>query len=317
MGLLTINFPVYQCAAWGFFAHKRINRLAVFTLPPKMMVWYKPHIEFITTHATDPDKRRYAVKNEAAHHYIDIDHYGHFPFPKLPRRWKDAVAWYSKDTLLAYGTVPWNTLQVYYKLQHAFERKDGAAILKYSAYLGHYIADASVPLHASSNYDGQKTGQKGIHALWESEIPELFADTSFNLWTNKAAYVESPGKYIWALVLESARAADTVLRVERQLLKTFPPGAIHAFIERKGKVVRRFSVAFAKAYNQKLHGMVARRMRRAIHAISSLWYTAWINAGQPDLQKLNKQTFDQKTQAEFKKLDQHWHGAGLHRRQHE
>ncbi len=26
---------------WGFFGHKRINRMAVFTLPPEMMVFYK------------------------------------------------------------------------------------------------------------------------------------------------------------------------------------------------------------------------------------------------------------------------------------
>lgn len=318
LGLLAAMFTISQCAAWGFFAHKRINRLAVLTLPPKMMVWYKPHIEFITNHATDPDKLRYVIKEEAAHHYIDIDHYGHYPYPALPRKEKAARARFSEDTLQAYGVVPWNTLHVFYKLQDAFKRKDGASILKYSAFLGHYIADACVPLHASSNYDGQKTDQKGIHALWESEIPELLADTSFDLWTGKAAYVAKPGNYIWALVLESASAADTVLSVEKQLLETFPPDAVHAFIERKGKVVRSYSVAFAKAYNQKLHGMVARRMRRAIHAVSSLWYTAWINAGQPDLQKSGTVTFDPETLKAFKELDQHWHGAGIpSARQHE
>ena len=61
--------------SWGFYAHKRINRLSVFTLPPDMIVFYKKHIEFITEHAVDPDKRRYAVDGEAPRHFIDIDHY--------------------------------------------------------------------------------------------------------------------------------------------------------------------------------------------------------------------------------------------------
>src|SRR3569832_161864 len=74
-----------KCFCWGFFAHQKINYYAVFLLPPEMMVLYKPNIEFITEHAVDPDKRRYAVAEEGPRHYIDIDHYGKYPFDSLPR----------------------------------------------------------------------------------------------------------------------------------------------------------------------------------------------------------------------------------------
>ncbi len=80
---------------WGFFGHKRINRIAIFTLPPQMFGFYKDHIEYLTEHAVDPDKRRYAMEGEAQCHYIDIDHYsknGDNPFEIVPRRWTDAVA---------------------------------------------------------------------------------------------------------------------------------------------------------------------------------------------------------------------------------
>jgi hypothetical protein len=60
---------------WGFFGHKRINRIAVFTLPPEMFGFYKEHLEYLTDHAVDPDMRRYAVEGEAQCHYIDLDHY--------------------------------------------------------------------------------------------------------------------------------------------------------------------------------------------------------------------------------------------------
>ena len=33
--------------------------------------------------------------------------------------------------------------------------------------------------------------------------------------------------------------------------------------------------------------MVERRMRAAIHAVSSAWYTAWVDAGQPDLSRMD------------------------------
>jgi hypothetical protein len=314
--LLTISASRQGCA-WGFFAHRRINRLAIFTLPPRMMLLYKANIEFVTAHATDPDKLRYVLKNEGAHHYIDIDHYGIYPYTDLPRKWDSAVHKFSKDSLLAYGIVPWYVLGVYYRLTEAFKRKDQAAILKLSAYLGHYTADACVPLHANSNYDGQMTGQKGIHALWESNIPELLADSTFNLWVGKAEYIENPGKYIWKLVLESAAAADTVLRSEKMLAQSFPAGSVYAFISRNGQTVRSFSLPFVEMYNQCLNGMVARRMRRAIHAVASLWYTAWVNAGQPNLRQLTNQTFSPKDLEEFILLDEKWHGAIPEGRKHE
>ena len=65
-----------QSFSWGFFGHKRINRLAVFTLPPEMMPFYKKHIQFLTENAVNPDRRRYAIEEEAARHYIDLDVYG-------------------------------------------------------------------------------------------------------------------------------------------------------------------------------------------------------------------------------------------------
>lgn len=314
--LFVLVFVSYTLG-WGFFAHHRINRMAVFTLPPQMMVLYKSHIGFITAHATDPDKLRYAIKNEGAHHYIDIDHYGNYPYSALPRKWKDAVKKFGKDSLLAYGIVPWYALRVYYRLINAFKQKKLGAILKHSAYLGHYIADACVPLHANSNYDGQFTGQKGIHALWETNIPELLTDTAFNLWTGKAEYIDHPGDYIWKLVLESAKEADTVLRVEKKLLRHFPSGQIYSFVKRNGQTVRSFSPLFVKTYAQQLNGMVARRMRRAIHAVASLWYTAWVNAGQPDLQQLSNTSFSEKELRELNLLDKKWHGVNAKGRDHE
>jgi hypothetical protein len=79
---------------WGFYAHQKINYYAVFLLPPEMLVLFKPNITFITEHAVDPDKRRYLVKAEGPRHFIDIDHYGKYPWPDLPHKWKDAVAKY-------------------------------------------------------------------------------------------------------------------------------------------------------------------------------------------------------------------------------
>ena len=115
--------------AWGFWGHKRINRIAVFLLPPEMISFYKQNIEFITEHAVDPDKRRYASPDEAPRHYIDLDHYCTYPCDDFPHRWDDAVKKYSEDTLKAYGTVPWRIQQMMYWLTDAFKMKDKNKIL--------------------------------------------------------------------------------------------------------------------------------------------------------------------------------------------
>ena len=85
---------------WGFFGHRKINRMAVFTLPPEMLQFYKKNIEFITEHAIDPDKRRYASKHEAVRHYIDIDSWGDNPFYDVPRIFEDALIKYAKYELV-------------------------------------------------------------------------------------------------------------------------------------------------------------------------------------------------------------------------
>ena len=295
-----------QCFCWGFFAHEKINYYAVFLLPPEMLVLYKPNIDYLKSHAVDPDKRRYMLPQEAPRHYIDIDQFGKSPYKNLPRAWKDAVAKFGEDSLHARGIVPWWIQVMQQRLTTAFRESNQAAILKLSAELGHYIADAHVPLHASHNHNGQFSDQKGIHGLWESRIPELLADKEWDFFISPATYITDPGKFIWNRVLESAAAADTVLLYEKQLTGRFPIDQKYAFETRNNIIARQYSTAFTIAYDKKMKGMVERRMRQSVYAIASFWYTAWVNAGQPDLKKLSNQPFSAQDLLEFEALNKEW-----------
>ena len=290
---------------WGFYAHQKINYYAVFLLPPQMMKLYKANIAYLSEHAVDPDKRRYGVAAEAPRHYIDIDFYGKYPYDSLPHRWDSAVAKFGEDTLQSQGIVPWWVQTMEQRLTAAFREKNQQKILKLSAEIGHYIADAHVPLHASSNHDGQLTNQRGIHAFWESRVPELFAENQYDFMIGKAEYIEHPGTYIWRRVLESGAAADTVLQNEAALSKNFK-GQKYAFEERSGKVIRQYSTAYSDAYQKSLNGMVERRMRLAIYSVASFWYTAWVNAGQPDLSTLNNTAPTAEEIKEMEALDAEW-----------
>ncbi len=308
--LIACCFFASHCFCWGFYAHQKINYYAVFLLPPEMLILYKPNIAFLSEHAVDPDKRRYAVADEGPRHYIDIDHYGQYPYPGLPRKWKEAVAKFGEDSLKLFGIVPWHIQTMLSRLTNAFKEKNFTKIMKNSAELGHYIADSHVPLHANSNHNGQYTNQKGIHGFWESRVPELLAEKEFDFFIGKAQYINDPGEYAWARILESAKAADSVLSFERELTRSFPSDQKYSFENRNGVLIRQYSSAFTIAYHKKLAGMVERRMRLSIASIASFWFTAWVNAGQPDLRGLSKQQFSEADAKEFDALNESWKNNG-------
>ena len=273
------------CSSWGFFAHYKINRLAVFTLPKAMAGFYRANITYLTDHAVTADKRRYTDSTEAPRHFFDADHYGKQPFKTVPHKWADVTAKYSKDSVIKYGTLPWTIQYQYYKLVRAFKAHDTAAILHTSADLGHYVADASVPLHLTVNYDGQLTNQRGLHALWESRLPEQYAST-YHLYVGKARYIENPLSQAFIICRSSFKCVDSVILLERQLSKTYPPGKKYAIIQRGQRKITDYAPEYVAAYNKLMHGMVERRMRSAILSVGSFWYSAWVDAGQPDLNKL-------------------------------
>lgn len=263
---------------WGFFAHKKINYLAVFTLPPSLFPFYKKNIAFIEEEAVAPDKRRYVIKQEGSRHYIDLDYYDSIP----SYHWQQAEEQYSGDSLRAHGVLPWHLYLLSQKLTTAFLNKDHHSILRLSADVGHYIADAHVPLHTVSNYNGQFTDQEGIHGFWESRLPELFSG-EYNFLTGRAEYIPNIKTAMWNTVISSFNLSDSVLKVEKRLSQSISPDKKFSFEERGNSLIKVFSEGYSRRYHTALHGMVERQMRKAVKLTGSFWYTCWVNAGQPVL----------------------------------
>ncbi|WP_051359948.1 zinc dependent phospholipase C family protein [Adhaeribacter aquaticus] len=279
--------------SWGFFAHQRINRLAVFTLPPEIIGFYKKHLLYITENAVNPDRRRYVVKAEGPRHFIDLDVYGDSARTKLPLFWRDAVEHFGEDSLNKHGIVPWHISLIKFQLTEAFKEHNLTNILRLSADLGHYVADACVPLHTTRNYNGQFTNQAGIHGLWESRLPELLAN-SYDYFVGPAIYLKNPQKQAWEIVWRSHAALDSVFTFEKQVTSQVPEDKKYTFEERGITSVKTYSPDFSKAYHQKLKGQVERQMRLALWLVGSFWYTCWVDAGQPDLNHLQPLTDEQK-----------------------
>jgi hypothetical protein len=315
LGITTV-VGSYSLYAWGAWGHLHINRAAVFALPSAMRTFFYNHIDFLTEESVIPDVRKYVNdKSEAPRHFIDIEDFGNLPIDSLPKTWKEATAKYDDKTLQKNGILAWYILEIQAKLTEAMKDRKKSEILYLSADLGHYLADAHMPLHTSSNYDGQMTGQKGIHAFWESQLPELFGDT-YNFNVGSARYIQDPIAETWRIIAASHAAADTLLAVEKKLTKAlevdkvYEMDSLHAI--RKNKYNQPIhSKVFARLYHTALNGMVERQMRASIATTANFWYTAWVNAGKPDLTSLDSEATTKRHKKQLKEELKLWQKGKL------
>ena len=364
IALLAVFVVSLAAGTWGFYAHREINRLAVFTLPGEVSTFYKKYQLYVSTHAVDPDKRRYAATLEGPRHFIDMERFGDGKVESLPREFwafhdlythlwcvdgRDSLElnydadeeilklgellipldsgtykrWYTRnilpayryeldtlmrslppfgesyrvslpkcsylrlvDTMMQHGVLPYHLVEMQQRLAAAFRQNDEKRVLQLSAEIGHYIGDASVPLHTTENYNGQLTGQRGIHAFWESRIPELFAAAEYDVLVGRATYIQDVPGFYRKLIAESHELVDSVLLIEADLRRKLPEELQECYEERLGAIVRIPCKEFARMYSDRMDGMVEERFRRAIRAVGSAWYTAWVDGGQPNLLKL-------------------------------
>jgi hypothetical protein len=280
-----VVLPHFDAVSFGFTAHRTINRMAVFTLPTSMSGFFKYHIEYITERSIDPDRRAHAVKGEAQRHYIDIDHYGVAPFSEMPRKWAEAKRKFSEDTLQKYGILPWHVETMMNRLTRAFAEQDADRIIYNATHLGHYISDLCTPLHVTKYYNGRNDSQRGIHALWETRLVELYS-MNYNYMVGRAQYISSPIDRTWELIEESFFKVDTIYAAFDFLVTNMPADKIFAHEMRGQTTLRTFSRDFSDAMHTRLNGMVERQMRLAVKSVGDFWYTAWVDAGQPDLYNL-------------------------------
>lgn len=284
----------WLCVSWGTLGHERINRLAVLQLPAQPGQFFYNHLDFMTQEATVPDLRKYTLADRAEYprHYADLENYG--SRDSLPEDLKALKEKYNEEFLSRNGTLPWHLMEMVEKLTKAFREKRKTEILFLAADIGHYVADAHMPLHTTVNHDGQLTGQQGIHAFWEAHLPELFADDYVYTY-RPAQYIDNVRKAILDQLYESHALAAELLSTEKKLRDTLPPARRYEMDEQGKTRMNKFrqpvhSRYYATLYHKALNGMVERQLNKAVQRCADLWYTAWVNAGSPDLGQLDDAT---------------------------
>jgi len=298
---IALIFPIL--VSWGALGHEHINRAAVLSIPTPLQSFFYNHIDFMTQEASVPDLRKYTLgdKAEDPRHYIDLENFG--SLDSLPATLAELNKKYSEEFLRQNGILPWYLEEMMAKLTKAFKDKRKTEILFLAADMAHYLGDANTPLHATVNYDGQLSNQKGIHSLWETQMFKMFAET-YNYNAGEAVYINDIRKEIWRMVNNSHALADTLLRVDKELRQKVSTDFIFVKDTSQNGNKSKYQ-AYSPAYAQKLHehlnGMIESQMRSSIKAAASFWYTAWVNAGKPDLSDLDPESQTARNKPALKK----------------
>lgn len=297
----TLTLAIIILSSWGFLVHRTINQLAIYELPKAMRPFFYTNRDYLVKNAPRPDLRRNEDSTEATKHFIDLEMFGDSAAWKMPLKWDDAVKKYGRDSLLKYGYVPYYIIIMKNRLTNAFRSGNKDSVLFYAADLGHYIGDANVPLHSSVNYDGQLSNQKGLHNLWESMIPEMELEQYSLHNHHEANYLSDPETAIWQAVRLAHELTKDVFEQEKEASKGFTDSTKFRVQIRNGREVKSFTPAFAKAYSERLGKTVNEQLLNSANLIADFWYTAWVDAGKPDLSKLLSKPFEKSDRKTMKK----------------
>jgi hypothetical protein len=299
--VVIVCLASFFCCSWGFLVHRTINQLAIYQLPKSLRPFFYEFKDSIARNAPRPDQRRSIDPTEATKHFIDIEAFGDSADWKMPMNWNDAVSKYGKDSLLKYGYLPYQIIVVKNKLTDAFRAGNRDSIIFYATDIGHYIGDAHVPLHTALNYDGQLTNQRGIHDLWETSVPEAVLD-QYNLHSrHEATYLTNPEEAIWKTIRETHSLLNEMFTIEKEVSKGFTDSTKYFTEFRWGKDRRFYTKSFAIEYNKRLGKSINEQLLRSADQIADFWYTAWVDAGSPDLSSILPNTFKRSFRKSLKK----------------
>lgn len=274
LAVLLIVFVPAPAFAWGFDAHRFIMERALPLLPPEIRPFFEARRDAFIERSIDPDTWRLAgFADEAPRHYLNLDTevFGPDPYDRLPRDRETAVAQFGAAAIERAGLLPWRVEEMAARLTGAFEaaaqrpaaRSD---VLFLAAWLAHYVADAHVPFHAVVNYDGQLTGQRGIHARFETTLFERYRR---ELRVDPVALppIDRPRDFIFDRLLEGTRLAPVVLEADRRA--------------RDGR--GGYDNAYYREFFHDTRAILEARLAASSAAIAAMIAGAWVAAGRPPL----------------------------------
>ena len=270
--------------AWGNEGHRTINRLAATTLPESVPAFLRsePAAAEIEYLGPEPDRWRSRAEPElsaaqAPEHFIDLepaDALGPLPRNRLDFEAKVFAAGQRPEKI---GLQPWEATEVWERLKAALReyrtltaagkstREAEAAAIFYAGWLGHYVGDASQPLHTTIQYNG-----------WVGPNPNGYTTEHQIHWQFEGPFVE-------------ANLHDPEVRAKMTEPRAIEGDMFDSYV----KYIRQTNTFVEKVYQlEKAGGFVgtgsaesraftAERLAAGASMLRNMILTAWVDSAQP------------------------------------
>lgn len=247
---------------------------AIDLLPSELKPFFEHYRADLIAHVTDPDLWRNVGWDDDPNHFIDfgVREYGPPPFTALPRDYSAAVEKFGVALVRRYGLLPWRETEQFGNLRREFEAFRGQApytvsnVMLFSAVSSHYAQDARQPFHATDNFDGQLTGQSGLHARFESDLIERYS-ARLRLQPAPARVIGNVRDDMFETLIESHRLVAFILQADKEAIA----GRDH------------YDEAYFETFFSKVQPILEQRLSDSITGTASIIVSAWEGAGRPVL----------------------------------
>jgi len=276
--IVQLVFSVTQLFGWGYDEHRRITRAAVQAVSGEFGDFLIKNIEDLSYHAADPDFWKAADPNEGYRHFIDADLYDEYPFDNIPRNIDSLYTKYGEENISHFGIAPWNIDDYCKRLTELFRAGQWEESIYTMAALSHYVADIHMPLHTCANYNGQLTGNEGVHFRWETPMVAQYVTYIEPL--NEAVVIPDLLEMAFRIVKESYQVYPLLLSADslaRAPLTKMQADSLNTYAKLS------FEDEYLSVLYSQTAGVVHDRLNKSAERIASYWYTCWVNAGSPGI----------------------------------
>lgn len=171
------------------------------------------------------------------------------------------------------GTAPWVVRDLVRDMSDAMRAGDWLLAARLGAGLSHYAGDLHMPLHCTKNFNGQESGQSGVHSRIEADLIKSFFKSSMldrkPAQLGQATYIDDPFRAAIQWASDSYQMSVKWLRADRE---AFRAANRHNDTE-----------DYYRTLWDLIGDSVILRISQAATDLSSLYYTAWVDAGKPDI----------------------------------
>jgi len=251
---------------WGGEGHRILSK-NVYSSFNGQMSYFMSWVDSLTAHASDADLRKSYVPGEEIKHYIDIDSYPEFVTNGYINQNIDSLyLQHGVSFVEDQGLLPWAILWALDSLKAGFLRRDFRAAMLHTADLGHYVADACMPLHITKNYNGQFTNQSGVHARFESNLISRYkAEIIYG--GDSIEYIGNKSGFVFSLLYENYHYVDSLLSADSQAKALTGGTSSSAYYASMWTTSKPWTIGLFK---------------RGSNALAKLLYSVWVDAGMPE-----------------------------------